>query len=45
MIKMEIDMKFGWLMVIECKRWTMNKVGRFEKPRISMADSRTVNLQ
>jgi hypothetical protein len=35
MIKMEMDMKFGWIMVIECKRWMMNKVGQFEKPKNS----------
>jgi hypothetical protein len=35
MIKMEMEMKFGWIMVIECKRWMMNKVGQFEKPKNS----------
>jgi hypothetical protein len=35
MIKMEMNMKFGWIMVIEWKRWMMNKVEQFEKPKNS----------
>jgi hypothetical protein len=35
MIKMEMVKKFGWIMVIECKRWMMNKVGQFKKPKNS----------
>jgi len=32
---MDINMKLGWIMVIECKRWMLNKVGQFEKPKNS----------